>query len=171
MLFNPSQQLKNHFYTLLVIKYQKKFRIYNFLIHISCSSLLLNNKKSFLHPPNNKISKEILYLYHILHSSLLSNNKKLFYTLLVIKYQKFHIYAFLIHISCSSLLNNKKSFLHPPNNKISKEILYLYHILHSSLLPNNKKSFLHPPSNKISKKFSYLNLLNSYLTLLTPSQQ
>src|SRR6266496_667456 len=84
---------KNHFYTLLVIKYQKKFRIYTFLIHISCSSLLLNNKKSFLHPPNNKISKEISYLYHISCSSLLSNNKKLFYTLLVIKYQKIFIFT------------------------------------------------------------------------------
>src|SRR6266542_747508 len=71
-----------------MIKYQKKFRIYTFLIRISCSSLLLNNKKSFLHPPNNKISKEISYLYHISRSSLLSNNKKSFYTLLITKYQK-----------------------------------------------------------------------------------
>src|SRR6266542_4381445 len=128
-----------------MIKYQKKFRIYTFLIHISCSSLLLNNKKSFLHPPNNKISKEISYLYHISRSSLFSNNKKLFYTLLVIKYQKkFRIYNFLIHISrssCSSLLpNNKKIIFKPPSNKISKEISYLYHISRS-LLSNNKKLF------------------------------
>src|SRR6266542_3847700 len=114
-----------------MIKYQKKFHIYTFLIHISCSSLLLNNKKSFLHPPNNKISKEISYLYHISRSSLFSNNKKLFYTLLVIKYQKFHIYAFLIHISHSSLLpNNKKSFLHPPNNKISKKFHIYAFLIH-----------------------------------------
>src|SRR6266496_756001 len=156
--------MKNYFYTLLVIKYQKKFCIYAFLIHI-------------------------------LHPSLLLNNKNYFYTLLVIKYQKkFRIYNFLFishalhalhsfptikksflhppnnkiskeisylyHISCSSLLsNNKKIILHPSSNKISKNFhiyAFLIHILHTTLLSNNKKSFLHPPSNKISKKISYL---------------
>src|SRR6266542_2638640 len=95
-----------------MIKYQKKFHIYAFLIHILHLSLLPNNKKSFLHPSSNKISKKISYL-RLLNSYLTlltpSNNKNHFYTLLVIKYQKkCHIYTFLIHISCLLLLSNNK---------------------------------------------------------------
>src|SRR6266496_354667 len=119
--------MKNYFYTLLVIKYQKKFCIYAFLIHI-------------------------------LHPSLLLNNKNYFYTLLVIKYQKkFRIYNFLFISHALHALHSfptiKKSFLHPPNNKISKEILYLYLLNSYLMLLTPSQIILHPSSNKISKKF------------------
>src|SRR6266542_344241 len=129
-----------------MIKYQKNFRIYVFLIHISRPSLLLNNKKPYLYPIKYQKKFHIYaFLIHILHPSLLLNNKNHFYTLLVIKYQKkFRIYNFLF-------------------------ISHALHALHS--FPTIKKSFLHHPSNKISKEISYLYLLNSYLMLLTPSQQ
>src|SRR6266496_253184 len=128
--------MKNYFYTLLVIKYQKKFCIYAFLIHILHPSLLLNNKN---------------YFYTLL---------------VIKYQKKFRIYNFLFISHALHALHSfptiKKSFLHPSSNKISKNFhiyAFLIHILHPSLLPNNKKSFLHPSSNKISKKFHIYNFL------------
>src|SRR6266542_1261078 len=65
-----------------MIKYQKKFCIYTFLIHISHSSLLPIIKNHF------------------------------YTLLVIKYQKKCHIYTFLIHISCLLLLsNNKKKFI------------------------------------------------------------